>query len=67
MNKEKLIKSLKHLIEHNEERLADHEKLHGEWCAKNPEMHHSIDSEMADWHRGKINAYSKVIEMLGEA
>lgn len=64
MDKQSLILSLKHRIEHNEERLADHERRHGEYVARNPRMICSVESEMADWHKGKINAYNAILEML---
>lgn len=67
MNKKELIANLKIRIEHNEERVADHERKHGERFARNPKMLCSIDSEMADWHKGKIAAFELVIEMLKEA
>ena len=67
MNKRVMIADLKCRIEHNEERVADHEKRHGEYVARNPKMLCSIDSEMADWHKGKIAAYNSVLEMLEEA
>lgn len=67
MNKEQLIQDLKHRIARNEKRFAVHEKRHGEYVAKNPEVIYSYDSEMANWHKGKINAYNQVIEMLEEA
>ena len=67
MNKSELIQDLKIRIEHNEERLADHERRHGEYVAKYPNRICSVDSEMRDWHLGKIEAYNSVIEMLEAA
>ena len=67
MNKEQLILNLKVRIEHNEEMQAVHERKHGEYVARNPKMYCSIDSEMADWHKGKIAAFEVVIKMLEAA
>lgn len=67
MSNRELIANLKHRIVHNEECAAHHEKRHGEYVAKHPRVISSIDSEMADWHKGKIAAYKQVIEMLEAA
>ena len=67
MNKHQLILNLKDRIAHNEQEVARHERKHGEYVAKNPGVICSIDSEMADWHKGKIAAFEQVIVMLGEA
>lgn len=66
MNKKQLIQNLKDRIAHNEECVAHHEKKHGEYVAKNPGVICSIDSEMADWHKGKIVAFSLAIKMVKE-
>ena len=67
MNKKQLIQNLKDRIAHNEQEMGRHERKHGEYVASRPGVISSIDSEMADWHKGKIAAYNQVIEMLEEA
>ena len=66
MNKKQLIQNLKDRIAHNEECVAHHEKRHGEYVAKRPGVISSMDSEMADWHKGKIAAFALAMKMVKE-
>ena len=66
MKKSELIQNLKDRIAHNEQEVARHERKHGEHVARNPKMICSIDSEMADWHRGKIVAFTLAMKMVKE-
>ena len=67
MNKSELIQDLKIRIKHNEQEVGMHEQKHGEYVAKYPKQICSVNSEMADWHKGKIAAYNYVIKMLEAA
>ena len=65
MNKQDLIMNLKDRIAYSQDEQGRYEEMHGDLNAKSGDMH-SLWSEMADWHKGRVCAYNAVIEMLDD-
>ena len=63
MTKQELIQHLKDRIVYSQDEQGKYEAHHGEWNAKNGDMH-SLWTEMADWHKGRICAFNVVLELL---
>ena len=66
MNKSDMMDQLKDRIVYCEDQFGYYEKLHGEEVANGESNDHSVWSEMRDWYKGKINAYSVALEMAKE-
>ena len=63
MNKQEMIKHLRDRIAYSRSEQGEYEAKHGEWNAKHGDLH-SIYSEMADWHKGRVCAFSLALELI---
>ena len=61
MTKQDLIHHLKHRIAYSQEEQGRYEAMH-----KDEGTMHSLWSEMADWHKGRVCAYGVALELLEE-
>lgn len=65
MNKQDMILHLKDRIAYCQDEQGRYEQMHGELCARDGDLH-SLWSEMADWHKGRVCAFNVAIELLEE-
>ena len=58
-----VIQNLLDRRDHNRAEQGRYEAMHGEHVAQGG-AHASIWSEMAEWHKGKVNAYTIALEAI---
>ena len=66
MKKSDMINQLKDRIVYCEDQFGYYEKLHGEEVANGESNDHTIWSEMRDWFKGKVDAYTVALDMAKE-